>query len=187
MKLFLSLILTAFLALPGQAQTTINGVTLPADLSYGEHTMNLNGGGIRTKLIFKLYTGGLYLTQKSNDGDAVLKADEPMAVRLAITSNKINSANFSEAIREGFDKSTGKNTAPIQSKIDKLIETFSNEPIVPGDVFDVVWTPGEGVNTYKAGVLKSTIPGLEFKQALFGIWLGDNPVSGSLKNGMLGK
>ena len=187
MKLLVSLFLVVVMALPNQAQTTINGVTLPAELSYGEQTMSLNGGGIRTKLIFKLYTGGLYLAEKSSDADAIIKADKPMAVRLAITSNKINSTNFSEAIREGFEKSTGNNTTAIQGKIDKLIEAFSREPIVPGDVFDVVWMPGEGVKTYKGKTLKSTIEGLEFKQALYGIWLSDNPVSGSLKNGMLGK
>jgi len=186
MKLFLSLFLTAILALSGQAQQTINGVTLPAELSYSDNSMALNGGGIRTKLVFKLYTGGLYLADASSDADAIVAADKPMAVRLAITSNKINSTNFSEAIREGFDKSTGKKTAPIQSKIDRLIETFSTEPIVPGNVFDVVWVPGEGVKTYKNDKLKSTITGLEFKQALFGIWLSDSPVSGSLKKGMLG-
>lgn len=181
------LLLSLTLALPAGAQMTINNVTLPARLSYDGNQLQLNGGGIRTKLIFKLYTGGLYLGEKSSDAAAIVKADKPMAVRLAITSNKINSDNFSEAIREGFGKSTGGDTKAIASRIDDLIRTFSSEPIVPGDVFDVVWVPGEGVKTYKQGKLKSTQTGLDFKQALFGIWLGNDPVSASLKTGMLGK
>jgi hypothetical protein len=34
--------------------------------------------------------------------------------------------------------------------------------------------------------LQETIAGLDFKIALFGIWLGKDPVSTSLKEGMLG-
>lgn len=187
MRSFFLALAASLLIAPSFAQQTINGVTLPAELSYNGKKMSLNGGGIRTKLFFKLYTGGLYLSEKSSNADAIVSADKPMAVRLAITSSMINSENFSEAIEEGFDKSTSQNTAPIRNKIDELIATFSKEPIVEGDVFDVVWDPGAGVKTYKGGVLKSTIPGLDFKKALFGIWLGNDPVSDSLKKGMLGK
>ena len=187
MKTLISLTILVMSVISCYSQITINNVVLPAEITYDGNSMVLNGGGIRTKLIFKLYTGGLYLAEKNDNAEVIIKADEPMTVRLAITSNKINSNNFSEAIREGFEKSTGNNTAPIQGKIDKLIETFSKEPIIPGDVFDVVWVPEEGVKTYKRGVLKSTIPGLEFKHSLFGIWLSDDPVSTGLKNGMLGK
>jgi len=34
--------------------------------------------------------------------------------------------------------------------------------------------------------LKVQVPGLAFKQALFGIWLSDDPVQDSLKEAMLG-
>jgi hypothetical protein len=178
--------LLAFTFFQTQAQVTLNNVTLPAKLSYGSNDLALNGGGIRTKLIFKLYTAGLYLSKKSSDAAAIVKADQPMAVRLVITSDKINSTNMSEAIEEGFALSTGNKNAPIQSKIDQLIGTFSKEPIKVGDVFDLVYVPGKGVQSYKNSTLKSTTAGLDFKQALFGIWLSPNPVSDAVKKGMLG-
>ena len=106
-------ILTFLLAITifqSQAQVTLNDVTLPAKVNYESSELLLNGGGVRTKLIFKLYTAGLYLQSKSTDGGAVLKADESMAIRLVITSNKINSNNMSEAIEEGFTKSEPKIT-----------------------------------------------------------------------------
>ena len=40
---------------------------------------------------------------------------------------------------------------------------------------------------YKNGNKKGSIAGLEFKKALFGIWLGDKPADDDLKTGMLGK
>ena len=39
----------------------------------------------------------------------------------------------------------------------------------------------------KNGVKKGTIEGLDFKKALFGIWLGNKPADDDLKDGMLGK
>lgn len=185
MKILMTIMFAAFF-FQSQAQVTLNGVTLPAKLSYESQNLSLNGGGIRTKLIFKLYTAGLYLESKSSDGAAILKADKPMAIRMVITSNKINSSNMSEAIEEGFSKSTGGKVAPIQSKMDELVKTFSKDPIEVGNIFDLVYVPGEGVKSYKNGELKTTIKGLDFKQALFGIWLSENPIQSGLKNNLLG-
>ena len=175
------------LALTANAQKTLNGVTLPAELSFNEQTLELNGGGIRTKYFFKLYTAGLYLLNKTEDGNAIIKADETMAIRLEITSSMISSDNMSEAINEGFDKSTSGNTSAIRSRIDEMLKTFSSKAISIGDVFDIVYVPGLGTQTSKNGTLESTITGLDFKKALFGIWLSENPVQADLKKGMLGR
>ena len=42
------------------------------------------------------------------------------------------------------------------------------------------------VYLYKNGEERGSFRGLEFKQALFGIWLGGNPADDDLKEGMLG-
>jgi hypothetical protein len=47
--------------------------------------------------------------------------------------------------------------------------------------------PGKGVESYKNGTLQGTIEGMDFKKALFGIWLGNKPADDDLKAAMLGK
>lgn len=170
-----------------EAQVTISDVTLPATLKAGESELVLNGGGLREKLWIDLYVGGLYMETKSSDAKAIVASDKPMAVKLEIVSKLITSDKMVSAINEGFEKSTGGNMAPLQSKINKFIETFKKEEISEGNVFDIVYVPGVGVQSKKAGVVQSTIEGLDFKQALFGIWLGDQPADKNLKEGMLGK
>ena len=188
MKRILSvLIAVLFIGFATNAQLTLNGVTLPAKLSFNSQTLVLNGGGVRTKLVFKLYTVGLYLSEKSTEGAAILKADKTMAIHFEITSNMINSDNMSEAINEGFDKSTGGNTTKVRTRIDELLKAFSSEEIAIGDKFDIFYNPGVGTQTYKNGKLKSTITGLDFKEALFGIWISATPISNSLKKDMLGQ
>ena len=55
------------------------------------------------------------------------------------------------------------------------------------DVFDFIYIPDVGVNTFKNGELKTTVQGLEFKQALFGIWLSEDSVQDDLKLSLLGR
>ncbi len=167
------------------AQTVIEGKTFPNTLDTEKGALTLNGGGVREKMWIDLYVAGLYLTAKSNNATEIVNVDKEMAVRLHIISSMIDSDNMSEAINEGFVKSTGGNTAPVKDKIDAFIKVFA-EPIKVDDVFKLVYLPGEGVKIYKNEVYKSTVSGMDFKKALFGIWLGTDPVSGSLKKGMLG-
>ncbi|HLP51687.1 MAG TPA: chalcone isomerase family protein, partial [Chitinophagales bacterium] len=145
-----------------------------------------NGGGIRKKAFFKLYTAGLYVSAKTKNAADIVNADKPTAFRLTITSSVISSSNMSEAIQEGFEKSLNGKIGGMQSKIDQLISTFKSEEIKEGDTFELFYVPGEGVKASKNGKLKNTIAGLDFKKALFGIWLSENPVDSDLKAGLIG-
>jgi len=168
------------------AQTTLNGVTLPARITQGKTELIYNGGGIRKKMFFKIYVAGLYLPAKNKNGNEIVNADKSVCVRLQITSSVVSSENMSESIREGFATSTKGNTAPIQAKIDAFINTFTKEEIKEGNVFELCYLPGEGVKSFKNGKLVSTVEGMDFKKALFGIWLSDTPVDEDLKKALLG-
>ncbi|WP_417544646.1 chalcone isomerase family protein [Marinobacter sp.] len=74
----------------------------------------------------------------------------------------------------------------IQSEIDQFMSVFKEE-IKAGDVFDLVYVPGEGVKVFKNSEQKGTVGDLKFKKALFGIWLSDEPAQKSLKKKMLGQ
>lgn len=164
----------------------IGGITLPDTLPVAGQELKLNGAGIREKWMFDLYVGGLYLQASSQDPKAVLAADESQAIRLHIISSKITSEKMIGATTEGFEKSLGGKTDALKPKIDEFIATFKEE-IKVGDVFDLSYVKGEGVHVSKNGKAIKTIAGLDFKQALYGIWLSDNPAQDSLKSEMLGQ
>jgi hypothetical protein len=90
-----------------------------------------------------------------------------------------------KALNDGFKNSTGGDTAAIQPQIDQMIE-FMGEKIKIGDVFHYVYEPGSGTHMIKNDGAPVVIEGLDFKQALFGIWLADKPAQASLKKAMLG-
>lgn len=164
----------------------VSGADLPDTITAGEATLALNGAGLRKKLFIKLYVGGLYLSGASSDAEAIVDADEPMAVTLNILSKLLTRDKMLKALNAGFKNSTGGDTAAIQPQIDQMIE-FMGEKIKIGDVFHYVYEPGSGTHMIKNGGSPVVIEGLDFKQALFGIWLSDKPAQASLKKAMLGK
>jgi len=167
------------------AQTEIGGVSLPATLKVKENTITLNGGGIREKYWIDLYVGGLYLSTKSSKAQEVIDADEPMAIYMEIVSTLITSEKMIEAVEEGFEKATNGNTDGIKNKIASFQKAFS-EPIKENDKYTIAYSAEGGVSVSKNGKHIVSIEGLDFKKALFGIWLCDDPADDDLKQGMLG-
>ncbi|SEA14668.1 chalcone isomerase family protein [Psychroflexus halocasei] len=186
MKAILSILCIVFVSLSSVAQTEISGITLPEKISYGEDEVVLNGAGVREKFWMDMYVSGLYLKAKSSNPQKIINADETMGIQLHIVSGMITSKRMIDAIENGFDKSTQGNKEPIREKIDKFIGVF-NEKIQKGDVFDLTYQPKHGVIVYKNGKETGQIKGFEFKKALFGIWLTENPGDEDLKEAMLGQ
>ena len=173
------------LAVPVEA-VQVGDVTLPDSLMAGKSELHLNGAGFRTKWFVKVYAGGLYLLQPNQDPNRIIEADDPMALRLHIVYSGVTSKKMTDAMTEGFGKSTRGNVAPISSQIETF-NSFFQEEIKEKDIFDIVYTPDGGIRVYKNSILKGSIPGLTFKQAVFGIWLCDKPADTNLKKKMLGK
>jgi Chalcone isomerase-like len=148
----------------------------------------LNGKGFRNKYFVKVYECGLYLPEKNNNQEEVINSDSAAAVRLKINSILITKDNMDAVVREGFVKATNGNTAKIQSQIDQMMGFFQKHPVTVGNVYDMVYIPGEGVQGYLneqawGPIIKC---GPEFRHALIGIWLCNNPADAELKTKMLG-
>lgn len=168
-----------------QAQTVVGDATLPNTMKVEGTNLVLNGAGMREKIVFDLYAGGLYLTKKSKNAAAIINADETMAMKLEIVSSMVSSDKMISAVDDGFDASMNGKTKSLKNEIAQFKGFFSDE-IVQSNVFDIVYVKGEGTSVYKGGKKIGTIEGLAFKKALFGIWLGDDPADEDLKEGMLG-
>ena len=164
----------------------VGGVTLPDSVQVGGQTLALNGAGLRKKMFVKVYAGGLYLKSKATDADAVVSADAPMSVRMHFIYDGVSPAKLVETWTEGFAASTGGNTAPIADAIAAFNALFDKEA-KKGDVYEVSYAPGAGVQVSFNGTVQGTVRGgLAFKKAVFGIWLGDQPADKGLKAWMLG-
>ena len=182
MKKLIFILLITFLFSPlAFADQKAAGITF--DENMGDNLV-LNGVGLRKKSIIKVYACGLYLKEKTNKAQEIINADQPMAIKLVITTGLVSKEKMQNAMTEGFESSTNGNPAPLKEKIDKFNSCFSDE-IVKKDEFIMSYSPETGTTVTKNNVEKGIIKGFDFKKALFGIWLGENPADKKLKKGML--
>ena len=166
------------------AQKKVAGVDFPAVMKVNKKVVTFNGGGLREKYGFMdLYVGGLYINKSSSDADKIIMADENMGIRIVIVSGLVTRERFIEALEDGFMNTTAGKSSP--SDVDKF-KKFLSDPFIEGDEIVLNYYKGEAVHLYKNKQERGTFDGLEFKQALFGIWLGGNPADDSLKEEMLG-
>ncbi len=159
---------------------------LPATLKAEGAMLTLNGSGARTKYLMQMYVAGLYLAEPSRDAAAIIAANNPMAIRLEITSGLVSQEKLVESLNEGFENATAGNSAPLRREIEAFRKCFADE-INKGDVFDLVYQPSRGVAVLKNGKPQGAVRGLAFKQALFGIWLSNKPADEDLKLALLSK
>ena len=177
--LTVSLLVTSFTA------SALN--VIPNELNVAGKKLVLNGVGTRTKFIISVYHAGLYLPKKSNNAQQIMTANEPMAIRMNIVSGFASASKMKQALNQGFKNSTAGKTAPIQPQISQLLKAAFSGKVNKGDVMDLLYNPAIGTQVVKNKKVLTTIKGLPFKQALFGIWLSNKPAQASLKNHLLGK
>src|SRR5664279_3168836 len=84
---------------------TLAGVTLPDTQQVGSTKLVLNGLGIRTKEIVKVYIAGLYLEQKSSDANAIIKADAPKRIVMKFV-HAASKNQMADAFNESFNDNT---------------------------------------------------------------------------------
>ena len=167
------------------AQKTAGGVTMPAKIKSGETVLTINGIGIREKMWIDLYVAGLYLKAETKDAKKVINADEKMLLKLHIVSGLISSEKMSNAVEEGFEKATGGEMTSLRTRIDAFKAVFMKDEIKKEVVFDIYYIPGKGTVIYTNSKVQATIKGLDFKKALFAIWLGKEPADDDLKEDLL--
>ena len=163
----------------------VGGVTLPDKATVGGQELVLNGAGIRTRIVLKVYVAALYLSQKAGTREAVL-AKAPRRIQLTLLRN-LSAEQFVDALNEGLrDNSSPAELSAVQTQADQLtaiIKAFKEareNDVVTLDFIDGVTQVG-----FK-GEARGTIQGEAFNQALTRIWLGDKPVQADLKKALLG-
>ena len=118
-RYFLLAFLSTLLAMPAQA-AEVGGVKLDDKISLGGKDLVLNGAGIRTKLVFKVYVASLYLPAKTGDLAGVL-ASNPRRVQLNLLRD-LSADDLAGALVDGIkDTSTPEQVAGVKAQTDQLL------------------------------------------------------------------
>ena len=181
---FLSLMITFSFA---QAREVAN-VELPEQLNLDDQStpLVLNGAGIRKKFFFKVYLASLYLPQRVSDANSILAGNQANRVRMDMLHSEVSKKKLTAAWNDGFEANhSAEELAPLKGRIEAFNALF--ETLVAGDRVELDYIPQTGTRVTINDVVKGVIPGEDFNRALLRIWLGEAPVTKSLKGELLGK
>jgi hypothetical protein len=163
----------------------VAGVKLDDKASVGGQELVLNGAGIRTRAIFKVYVGSLYLPAKATTTDAAL-AKAPRRIQLNLLRD-LSGEQLADAVNDGMkEANTPAEVDAVKGQTAEFITiTKSMGSLKEGSVVTIDFVDGATKVGFN-GAPKGSIAGEPFNRALSKIWIGDKPVQTDLKKAMLG-
>lgn len=159
----------------------LEGVTLPDTIQLGGQTLVLNGMGLREKVFIDVYVAGLYLPKKTTSAREAINSDVPKRIEM-VMMRSVGKEKLADTMRESISKA---GAADVKSKAGTLAGWM--EDTKEGDRIVLEYVPGKGTTVRVKGKDKGTIEGIGFMKAIWDIYLGSNPPTDDLKDGLLGR
>lgn len=191
-KLLVSAALMMFLGGANADETAgveVAGTRFAPTATVGGKSLVLNGAGLRTKFLVKVYALGLYVPRKSNSAAELAMVNGPELVEIHML-RKVDAKTFVDALHEGLEANNSKDSlAKVQPQIDQLdslmksVGTANN-----GDIIKFEYLPASGTQLYINGskLGNSIGGGSDFYTAILKIWFGSDPVDKDLKMAVAG-
>jgi long-chain acyl-CoA synthetase len=163
----------------------VGGVSIADKASVGGQELVLNGAGVRTRAIFKVYVASLYVPAKATTAAAVL-AHGPRRIQMNLLRN-LSGDQLVDALVDGLkDNNSEAELAAVNAQQDQMVATMKGfGEVREKDVVALDYVNG-GTVILLNGAPKATIPGDAFNAALTKVWLGEKPVQADLKKALLG-
>jgi chalcone isomerase-like protein len=174
------------LSLAAPTVRDVYGVQVPESVFASDRMLFLNGTGLRKRSFFKVYVASLYL-EKAPDTDPknVVGSEQTKRVDMAMLRD-LDRGKIVEAVREGFEKNSRAQMPQLQQRLDRFVAQIPD--LKEGQRLTIVYAPGKGTTVVVGeGEARTAIGGKDFADALFRVWLGDEPVDSDLKDRMLGR
>jgi long-chain acyl-CoA synthetase len=185
MKKLTTFLLCLALAAPVMARE-IDGVNVAAKLALaGEKTeLALNGAGLRTRYLVKVYVAGLYLTQPATTADEVLNSGalRVMAIHMRRDTDSEQTATaFLTSVVKNHDR---KEMQALQDRLNAF--KLMMPSMKRNDVLRLEFLTNGDTRVTLNGAEQGVLKGADFQRALLRIWLGHTPVDEKLKQALLG-
>ncbi|MEG0820268.1 MAG: chalcone isomerase family protein [Burkholderiaceae bacterium] len=173
----------------GAQGVSVEGIRFESTVQVGGQTLQLNGTGIRTRAIFKVYAAGLYVPKKSADAAGVIGEKGPRRVSLGLLRT-VDADSFISSFNDGMKANVPEaQLAALKPRIDALDAILKSiGEAKKGDLINFDYTPEGGTRITVNGQARgNAIAGEDFYSAVLRIWLGGKPVDAGLKQGLLGQ
>jgi hypothetical protein len=174
-------LLALLIALPVLAKER-DGVVAPPAIQVEGRTLKLMGMGLRKKLWVKVYLASLYLENPAEDPEQVIASDQIKRVQMNMLRD-LERGKIVEAVQQGFERNAGAQMPRLRERLDRFLRAV---PDLRGrETIVITYLPGRGTIIKPGSGTEVALPGKDFADALFSVWLGRFPVDEELKREML--
>jgi len=162
-------------------------VAVEDKLRFGDTELVLNGAGLRTKLVFKVYVAALYAQQRSASADGIINGAGPRRMALHML-REMSADTLFNALKEGLQPNvTEAEMASLAAPLEKMAAIFKAVGTAKEGDSIVLDFAADGVAVGVNGEAKGRVEGGTFGRALLRVWLGEHPVDAGLKKALLGE
>jgi len=166
----------------------LEGVRLDDRVVVSGEPLHLNGIGLRSQLVFRVYVAGLYLPEKTRNASDALAESKAKRMSLVMLRD-ISGERFAASIREGIAENvTEAEAAAIRPQVDALMAIIGRiGEAKKGMVIELDYAPSPGMTVHVDGVQQGgPIEGETLFRSLLRIWIGEHPIQLDLKKALLG-
>jgi chalcone isomerase-like protein len=190
----LILCLTTPFLLYGDFKEPKTGVGFSETMNHEGTDLMLAGAGLRSKMMFKVYAGALYLDSAAKSALAPMKAkasNPDQALYDAISDGSFAKLFLLHFVR---DVESGKIVEAFKESLEKNIDIKEAEAFLAASKVDMkegqemkVFIKGDEVTVTTPSGSAQPIKNAKLAGAVARIWLGKNPISDDLKKGMVSR
>jgi Chalcone isomerase-like len=155
---------------------------MPEKVSVSSQTAAVERNRCGQEGIFQIYVIALYLESPTSDARNAIKADEAKRIVLTMLRD-VSRERFVQAVEEDMERNPGVPMSALRGRLDRL------ESVLPalkkGSTLDFTYLPLGGTLVRGQG-REITIPGKDFADALFSVWLSPQSSNPALQQQLLG-
>lgn len=170
------------------AAVELEGVRFEDTIQVANQPLQLNGAGVRVKLVVDVYAASLYLPHKGSTLEEAL--DQPGAKSVhTVLLRDVSAQDFVGALIKGFKANNPPEVyerfLPRLQELSHLMEETGSAR--KGTLVRIDYLPQTGTRIYVDGKRQGAdLPDEAFFKGLLRIWLGPKPVDADLKAALLG-
>lgn len=164
----------------------VEGVTIPPNVTLAGKSLQLNGTAVRNfrwlSIPIRIYVAAFYTPAPLRSAKEAMASQGPLQFNF-IFLRDVNQQQVTEAWQKQMAASAGITYDGYEKDRDRFVGMFG--PLKTGGT-QTVELIGQDTVVTDQGIPKGTIPGRNFQKAFLSMWFGENPVSDSVKSGLLG-
>lgn len=167
---------------------SLSWAAFPAKVQTAGADLQLNGQGIRYRVVFKVYEMALYTPRPAATAEQLLAMEGPKRLSF-VALRELPGTDLGMAFLKGLSANSPKEQVQRHlASTSRLIDIFSGKSkLMHGDHFAMEYLPGKGTQFFILDQPQGAPVGdEEFFRMILRIWVGPSPADHQLKDALLG-